>query len=59
MPPGADTCENQNRPAATKSIPTISVGLNPSLVTSCEATPAETMISNASGRYARPVFSAL
>ena len=37
-------------PAAMNSIPAMSVGLKPIRVTSCEATPADTMIVTASGR---------
>jgi hypothetical protein len=40
------------------SSPVISAGLNPIRVTICDAAPALTMISSASGRYAKPAFSA-
>ena len=49
-PPSTETCENQSSPAAIRARPVASTGLNPTLVTSCEAIPAETMIDSASGR---------
>ena len=41
------------------SIPVARIGLNPTRVTSCDATPAAMMIETASGRYASPASIAL
>ena len=48
--PSGETWPNQISPPAVSRSPAISVGLKPTRVTSCDATPAETMIPNASGR---------
>ena len=55
-PPVPGTCENHASAPAIRSSPAISGGLNPKRVTSCEATPAATMIPTASGRYEIPVL---
>ena len=39
--------------------PASRTGLKPTRVTSCDATPAETMIVSASGRYEKPALIAL
>jgi hypothetical protein len=49
-PPLVGTCANQTSPPAISASPAISTGLKPIFVTSCEATPAETMMKPASGR---------
>ena len=56
--PPALTWLNHTSPAVSISIPVTSTGLKPMRVVSCEATPAETMIMIASGRYETPVLSA-
>ena len=58
-PPPTETCENHASAVAIISIPIASTGLKPILVTSWDATPAETMIPRARGTYERPAWIAL
>src|SRR4051795_1136 len=55
--PSTDTREKSSSPIAIKPMPKTSTGLKTSLGKSCDATPAETMIVSASGRYEKPDLS--